>query len=67
MNINAQEIVSMLHSQGQHSQADAAQAQLPAQVDTDNADHQDMLSKFGINPADLLAKFGGLGGLGKML
>ena len=67
MNINAQEIVSMLHSQGQHSQADAAQAQLPAQVDTDNADHQDMLSKFGINPTDLLAKFGGLGGLGKML
>jgi hypothetical protein len=67
MNINAEQIISMLHSQGQHTQADAAQGQLPAQVDTDNASHQDMLSQFGINPADLLSKFGGLGGLGKML
>jgi hypothetical protein len=67
MNINAEQIISLLRSQGQHSQADAAQAQLPAQVDTDNASHQDMLSKLGINPADLLGKFGGLGVLGKML
>jgi hypothetical protein len=67
MNIDAEQIISMLHSQGQHTQANAAQGQLPAQVDTDNASHQDMLSQFGINPADLLSKFGGLGGLGKML
>ncbi len=67
MNINAEEIISMLHSQGQHDQATAAQGQLPAQVDTDNPAHQDMLSKFGVNPADLLSKFGGVGGIEKML
>ena len=67
MKINAEDIISMLRSQGQHSQADAAQAQLPAQVDTDNANHQVLLGKFGINPADLLSKFGGAGGLGSLL
>jgi hypothetical protein len=67
MNINAEEIITLLRSQGQHSQADAAQGQLPAQVDTDNASHQDLLSKFGVNPAELLGQVGGLGGLGKML
>ena len=67
MNINAEDIISMLRSQGQHSQADAAQGQLPAQVDTDNASHQDLLGKLGINPADLLSQLGGVGGIEKML
>lgn len=66
MNIDRNEIISMLRDQGQHAQADAAQSELPDQVDTDHQGHQDTLSKFGINPADLLAKFGGLGGLGQL-
>jgi hypothetical protein len=62
MNIDKNEIVQLLQSQG-HPQADQAQQQLPDQVDTDNSEHQDMLSKFGINPSDLAGKLGGLGGI----
>lgn len=67
MNIDKDQIISLLRSQGQHGQADAAQSGLPDQVDTEDQGHQNMLSQFGINPADLLSQFGGLGGLGKLL
>ena len=67
MNIDKDQIISLLRSQGQHGQADAAQSELPDQVDTEDQGHQNMLSKFGVNPADLLSQFGGLGGLGKLL
>lgn len=67
MNIDKDQIISLLRSQGQHGQADAAQSELPDQVDTEDGGHQDMLSKFGINPTDLISQFGGLGGLGKLL
>ena len=72
MNIDKNSILEMLHSYGQHAQADQAQQELPDQVDTDQ--HSGLLGKFGINPADLIAKFtggdagGGMGGmLGKLL
>ena len=73
MNIDKNSILEMLRSNGQHDQADQAQQELPDQVDTDQ--HAGLLGKFGINPADLIAKFtgggaggGGIGGmLGKLI
>ena len=73
MNIDKDTILNMLRSNGQDADADQAQQELPDQVDTDQ--HAGLLDKFGINPADLIAKFtggqggqGGIGGaLGKLL
>lgn len=72
MNIDKDTVLNMLRSNGQDADADQAQQDLPDQVDTD--EHAGLLDKFGINPADLIAKFtggqgqGGLGGvLGKLL
>lgn len=64
MNIDKNSILEMLHSSGQHDQADQAAQELPDQVDTDQ--HAGLLGKFGLNPADLIAKFtgGGAGGAG---
>lgn len=64
MNIDKDQILQLLRSQGQHDQAAQAGSQLPDQVDTDNSDHQNLLSKFGIDPSNLP---GMLGGLGKFL
>ncbi|MGI8668012.1 MAG: hypothetical protein ACR2N4_18605 [Jatrophihabitans sp.] len=63
MNIDKDTIMQLLHSQG-HPQTDQAQQELPDQVDTDNDEHKNMLSKFGINAGELP---GMLGGLGKFL
>jgi len=73
MNIDKDTILNMLRSNGRDADADQAQQDLPDQVDTDQ--HAGLLDKFGINPADLIAKFtgaqggqGGIGGaLGKLL
>lgn len=75
MNIDKDTILQMLRGNGQDAHADQAQQELPDQVDTDQ--HAGLLDKFGINPADLIAKFtgggggqggGGIGGmLGKIL
>ena len=72
MNIDKETILNMLRSNGQDADADRAQQDLPDQVDTDQ--HAGMLQRFGINPADLIAKLtagggeGGIGGaLGKLL
>jgi len=64
MNISKDQIIQFLESQGNNDQAQQASQQLPDQVDTDNPQHADLLSKLGIDTSDL----GGLlGGLGKML
>lgn len=67
MNIDKDAILGLLRGNGQHEQADQAAAELPDQVDTDA--HAGLLDKFGINPADLIAKFtgGGSGGPGGLL
>ncbi len=69
MTFDKDTILSFLQSNGQHAQADQAGQELPDQVDTDQ--HAGLLGKFGINPADLIAKFtggsGGAGGLGGLL
>jgi len=68
MNIDKDTILNLLRSNGQNTQADQAQQELPDQVDTDQ--HAGMLQRFGINPADLIAKLtagGGQGGIGDAL
>ena len=63
MQIDKQQILEFLRSRGDQQQADQADGELPDQVDTDQ--HGDLLSKFGVNPEELLG--GGLGGLGGKL
>lgn len=67
MQIDKSQILEFLRSQGDHEKADRADTELPDQVDTEQ--HSDLLSKLGINPADLLGRLPGglgdkLGGLG---
>ena len=63
MQIDKQQIIDMLKSRGDDDRAQQAQTELPDKVDTDK--DSDLLSKFGVDPKDLLGKLpGGLGGLG---
>ena len=61
MNIDKDQILQLLRSQGKDDQASKASTELPEQVDTDNAQHAGMLSKYGIDPSSLGDKLGGLG------
>lgn len=62
MNIDKNQILELLRSQGDHDKAQQADQELPGQVDTDR--DAGLLSKFGIDPMDLVKKLGGgLGGL----
>ncbi|TYC97838.1 hypothetical protein FQ377_11480 [Arthrobacter echini] len=62
MNIDKQQIIDLLKSQGKNDNADQAQSELPDKVDPEQ--HSDLLSKFGIDPKDLLGKIPGLDGFG---
>jgi len=67
MQIDKSQILEFLRSQGDHEKAGQAESELPDQVDTEK--HSDLLSRLGINPAELLGKLPGglgdkLGGLG---
>jgi hypothetical protein len=64
MNIDKNQILELLRSQGDHDKAQRADQELPDQVDTDR--DSGLLSKFGIDPMDLVKKLGG-GGLGGLL
>jgi hypothetical protein len=64
VNISKDQIVQLLESQGDHGKAQQAGQQLPDQVDTDDRQHADLLSRLGIDAGSL----GNLpGGLGKIL
>ena len=63
MQIDKQQIIEMLKNRGDHDKATQAQSDLPDTVDTDQ--DSGLLSKFGINPADLLGGSGG--GIGDKL
>jgi len=63
MQIDKQQIIESLKNRGDHDQATQAQSDLPDKVDTDQ--DSGLLSKFGINPADLLGGAGG--GIGDKL
>lgn len=62
MKIPKQQIMDMLRSDdepGDADKADRAEQELPDQVDTDNEQHQNMLQRFGVDPQDLMSRFGG--------
>ncbi|WP_040338788.1 hypothetical protein [Candidatus Blastococcus massiliensis] len=63
MNIDKDQILQLLRSQGDDAKAQQADRELPDQVDTEK--DAGLLSKFGIDPMELITKFGGgkLGGL----
>jgi hypothetical protein len=61
MNIDKDQILQLLRSQGKNDQASQASNELPDKVDTNNADHAGMLSKYGIDPSSLSGQLGGLG------
>jgi hypothetical protein len=61
MQIPKQQILDFLRQQGKDDQVGEADRQLPDQVDPEQ--HAGLLEKFGIDPVELLAKFGG-GALG---
>jgi hypothetical protein len=56
MQIDKDQIISLLRQRGDDAKADQAQQELPGQVDTEK--DSSLLSKLGIDPTDLL---GGLG------
>jgi hypothetical protein len=61
MEIPKEKILELLRERGQHDQADQADRELPPNVDPEQ--HAGLLSKFGIDPQELLSKLpGGLGG-----
>jgi hypothetical protein len=65
MQFDKTQIIDMLKSQGDNDKAQQADQELPQQVDTER--DSGMLQKLGLNPADLMSKLGGGGGLGGML
>jgi hypothetical protein len=64
MNIDKDQILQLLRSQGDDDKAQQADQELPGQVDTDR--DAGLLSKFGLDPSELVKKLGG-GGLGGLL
>jgi hypothetical protein len=61
MQIPKEQILDFLRQQGKEDQVGEADQQLPDQVDTEQ--HAGLLQKFGVDPGELLSKFGG-GALG---
>lgn len=60
MQIDKQQILSLLRDRGQSDQAEKADAELPNQVDTEQ--HSGLLDKLGINIGDILGG-GAAGGI----
>jgi hypothetical protein len=57
MEIPKDKVLELLRSRGDDDKADQADKELPDQVDTER--DSGLLDKFGIDPSDLLSKFGG--------
>ncbi len=63
MELDKAQVIDFIREHGDANKAEEAQGELPEKVDTDQ--HGDLLSKYGVQPQDLLSKLGGgLGGLG---
>ncbi len=60
MEIPKEKVLDLLRERGQHDRVDQADRELPDKVDPEQ--HASLLSKFGIEPQDLLGKLpGGVG------
>lgn len=57
MEIPREQILQFLQERGQTDQAAQAEQELPEQVDTEQ--DAGLLSKFGIDPQELVSQFGG--------
>jgi hypothetical protein len=57
MQVPKEQILQLIRDKGDAGKADQADRELPDQVDPEQ--HADLLSKFGIDPKDLLGKLGG--------
>lgn len=57
MEIPKEKILELLRSRGDQDQAEQADQELPDQVDPER--DSGLLSKFGVEPSELLGKFGG--------
>jgi hypothetical protein len=57
MEIPKDKVLPLLEEQGKPDQAEQARQELPEQVDPES--DSGLLAKFGIDPQDLLGKFGG--------
>ena len=57
MEIPKDKILDLLKEQGKSDQAQQAEQELPDQVDPER--DSGLLAKFGLDPQDLLGKFGG--------
>jgi hypothetical protein len=57
MEIPKDKILELLRQRGKDDQVEPAREELPDQVDPERDSR--LLSKFGIEPQDLLSKFGG--------
>ena len=64
MNLDKQELVRMLRTQGDNDTADKVESQLPDQIDTDR--DGDALDGLGLDRTQLMAKLAG-GGFGQSL
>jgi hypothetical protein len=65
MQIDKDQILQLLRSRGENDKAQQAEQELPGQVDTDQ--HAGLLSKLGLDPAELIGMLGGGGGAGGAL
>ena len=61
MQIDKEMILKLLRSRGDHEKASQAEQELPDKVDDEQ--HAGLLSKFGVDPKEVLGKLGGLGGM----
>lgn len=57
MEIPKDQILELLRNRGDNDKADQADKELPDNVDTER--DSGLLSKFGVDPSELLGKFGG--------
>jgi hypothetical protein len=57
MEIPKEKVLELLEEQGKRDQVEQARQELPEQVDPES--DSGLLAKYGIDPQDLLGKFGG--------
>jgi hypothetical protein len=62
MQLDKNQIIEFLRSQGDQDKAQQAEQELPQQVDTDR--DSGLLSKLGLDPQELIGRLTGGGGLG---